>query len=204
MRRLRSKLTYANVMATIAVFIALGGASYAAIEIPKNSVGTKELKDGAVSQAKLAKKVKKALAQAGTPGPAGPAGAPGVAGAPGSARGYVYINTTGTFDPAKSKGVIDVRPTCASGPTECTAPPAPEKSGDYCFKLDFVPSVIVATPEYGRSYSDDAADRVEGKIPGRGWSELRGGCAPGYRDAEVRLYKANGNEVYGGLFVMFN
>lgn len=39
MHRIRGKLTYANVMATIAVFIALGGASYAAIKLPKNSVG---------------------------------------------------------------------------------------------------------------------------------------------------------------------
>ena len=39
MKKLRSKPTYADVMATIAVFIALGGASYAAIEAPKNSVG---------------------------------------------------------------------------------------------------------------------------------------------------------------------
>jgi hypothetical protein len=31
-QRLRARLTYANVMATIAVFIALGGSSYAAIE----------------------------------------------------------------------------------------------------------------------------------------------------------------------------
>ena len=53
MKRLRSKLTYANVMATIAVFIALGGASYAAIKLPKNSVGSKQLKKNAVTDAKV-------------------------------------------------------------------------------------------------------------------------------------------------------
>ena len=36
----RPRVTYANVMATIAVFVALGGASYAAIAVPRNSVGT--------------------------------------------------------------------------------------------------------------------------------------------------------------------
>ena len=46
-------LSYANVMATIAVFIALGGASYAAIKVPKNSVGTRQLKNGAVTGAKV-------------------------------------------------------------------------------------------------------------------------------------------------------
>lgn len=49
MKRLRPKLTYANVMATIAVFIALGGASYAATKLPKNSVGSKQIKANAVT-----------------------------------------------------------------------------------------------------------------------------------------------------------
>jgi hypothetical protein len=53
MGRLRSKLTYANVMATVAVFIALGGASYAATQLPKNSVGTKQLKKNSVTTAKI-------------------------------------------------------------------------------------------------------------------------------------------------------
>ena len=53
MRHLRGRLTYANVMATIAVFIALGGAAYAAVKLPKNSVGTKQLKNGAVTAEKV-------------------------------------------------------------------------------------------------------------------------------------------------------
>lgn len=53
MTRLRNRITYANVMATIAVFIALGGVSYAAIKLPKNSVGTKQIKREAVNGAKV-------------------------------------------------------------------------------------------------------------------------------------------------------
>ncbi|MBS1678415.1 MAG: hypothetical protein JST08_13640 [Actinobacteria bacterium] len=53
MNRIRQRLTYANVMATIAVFIALGGASYAAVKLPSNSVGTKQLKNNAVTTAKI-------------------------------------------------------------------------------------------------------------------------------------------------------
>jgi hypothetical protein len=49
----RPRFTYANVMATVAVFIALGGASYAAIKLPKNSVGSKQLKSGAVKASDL-------------------------------------------------------------------------------------------------------------------------------------------------------
>lgn len=52
---MRPKLTYANVMATIAVFVALGGVSYAAIKLPKNSVGSKQIKKNAVVGAKIKK-----------------------------------------------------------------------------------------------------------------------------------------------------
>lgn len=52
MRIPRPKLNYANVIATIAMFVALGGAAVAA-GLPKNSVGTKQLKRGAVNAAKL-------------------------------------------------------------------------------------------------------------------------------------------------------
>jgi hypothetical protein len=53
MEALRGKLSYANVMATIAVFVALGGSAYAAIQLPKNSVGTKQLQKNAVIAAKI-------------------------------------------------------------------------------------------------------------------------------------------------------
>lgn len=48
------KLSYANVIATIALFVALGGAAVAA-GLPKNSVGPKQLKRGAVTAAKIRK-----------------------------------------------------------------------------------------------------------------------------------------------------
>ena len=46
--KLRSRLTYANVMATVAVFVALGGTGYAAITLPKNSVRAKQIAPRAV------------------------------------------------------------------------------------------------------------------------------------------------------------
>jgi hypothetical protein len=51
----RSKLTYSNVIATMALFIALGGVAVAATQLPRNSVGTKQLKRGAVTAAKIRK-----------------------------------------------------------------------------------------------------------------------------------------------------
>jgi hypothetical protein len=50
MRSLGRDLTYANVTVTIALFVALGGTSYAAFSLPAGSVGTKQLKNGAVTK----------------------------------------------------------------------------------------------------------------------------------------------------------
>jgi len=54
MRIPRPKLNYANVIATIALFVALGGVAVAA-GLPKHSVGPKQLKRGAVTPAALRK-----------------------------------------------------------------------------------------------------------------------------------------------------
>ena len=51
--RFRPRLTYADVMATLALFIALGGGAYAATALPRNSVGTKQIKRSAVTGAKV-------------------------------------------------------------------------------------------------------------------------------------------------------
>jgi hypothetical protein len=54
MKRLRGKLTYANAMVTILAFIVLcGGVAVAAGQLGKNTVGTKQLKRGAVTSAKV-------------------------------------------------------------------------------------------------------------------------------------------------------
>jgi hypothetical protein len=62
MERLRQRLSFANVMSVAAVFIALGGSSYAALsknsvgkkQLKKGAVTTKKIKDGAVNEAKIA------------------------------------------------------------------------------------------------------------------------------------------------------
>jgi len=82
MNRILDKLTYANVVATLALFVALGGAAYAATQLPKNSVGPKQLRKNAVTAPKIAKgAVTKAKlgadAQAALIGPMGPKGDPG-------------------------------------------------------------------------------------------------------------------------------
>jgi hypothetical protein len=54
MQSLRKRLTYANVMSSIAVFLVLGGATaFAANQLGKNTVGSKQLKKNAVTTEKI-------------------------------------------------------------------------------------------------------------------------------------------------------
>ena len=98
----RLRLSYANVMATIAVFIALGGGAYAAVQLPADSVGTQQIRPHAVTRSRLADQsvstgalarnsvslnrlssgvrsllTRNAPGAQGAPGISGPAGAPG-------------------------------------------------------------------------------------------------------------------------------
>lgn len=99
MRRVRAKLTYANVMSSIAVFMVLGGSAYAATTLPKDSVGSKQIKTGGVASSDiranavtsskikngslLSTDFKPGQLVAGAPGPTGPAGSKGDSGAKG-------------------------------------------------------------------------------------------------------------------------
>ena len=46
---MRKHITPSLIISLLALFIATSGASYAALQIPKNSVGTKQLKKNAVT-----------------------------------------------------------------------------------------------------------------------------------------------------------
>ena len=54
MKRFRPRLTYANVIASLALFVALGGSAVAA-GLAKNSVGPNQIKQGAVTAGKIRK-----------------------------------------------------------------------------------------------------------------------------------------------------
>jgi hypothetical protein len=80
---LRKRLTYANVTATLAVFMVLGGGAYAATQLPRNSVGSRQLRSNAVSSSKV--KDRSLLARDFKAGqlPRGATGQPGQPGQPG-------------------------------------------------------------------------------------------------------------------------
>ena len=79
MRRIFGNGSYANVTATLALVIALGGTSYASIKLPKNSVSSLQVKDRSL----LKKDFRPGQLPAGKRGPAGPAGPAGDSGAGG-------------------------------------------------------------------------------------------------------------------------
>ncbi len=53
LRTASGHLTYSNVVASLALFIALGGVGYAAVKLPKNSVGRSQIKKNAVIGSKV-------------------------------------------------------------------------------------------------------------------------------------------------------
>jgi hypothetical protein len=53
LERFRRRLTFANVMSAAAVFIAMGGTSYAAVHLSHNSVGAWQIRTGAVGKSEI-------------------------------------------------------------------------------------------------------------------------------------------------------
>ena len=117
MRRLRSHLTYANVMASVAVFVALGGTSYAVTQLPKNSVGSAQIRSGAVGTSEIRKSAIRSddikdrsvalrdisrgardrlRGQTGPAGPQGPAGPPVAPLSAAVDAGGAFTRSTGT------------------------------------------------------------------------------------------------------------
>jgi hypothetical protein len=115
-RRLRAP-SPAFVISLVALFVALGGTSYAATHLPKNSVGTKQLKNKAVTPAKIAHKtIALFKGKKGDTGPQGPQGVQGIQGqagpqglqgvqgiqGPAGPSNAFYGHTLGATDPSVS------------------------------------------------------------------------------------------------------
>lgn len=115
---------HSTLAAYLALFVALGGTSYAVVNLPANSVGSGELRKNAVRSSDVKNRSLKKIdfkkdplpkGQAGATGATGPAGPAGPAGAPGSARAYVRVShgacgpsPSGTCSLQNHKGVTQV------------------------------------------------------------------------------------------------
>lgn len=143
--RLLPRLTYANVVSTLALFLALGGVAYATNSLPGQSVGPRQLKEGAVRTGKIANRavtrvkirrgairyahlnrqlVRRLSGQRGPEGPQGPRGAIGPAGAAGAAGRDGADGRDGATGPIGPQGAAGSNgttgPTGASGATGVT------------------------------------------------------------------------------------
>ena len=106
MRRIRSRTTLAVIAVAVAIFVVAGGPATAGKLVTKNQIApsaitNKAIANGAVTDAKLSKSLRKALEKtgasgaAGAPGAAGRTGAPGAAGARGPAGAFNVVDATG-------------------------------------------------------------------------------------------------------------
>lgn len=133
MKLRRPRLTYANVVATIALFAALGGVSYAATALPKNSVGTDQIQaeavrtgkvaDDAVTALKLAQGVRERLAPVGV--------APTSAATPESVKHAETADRAGTANTAKDAEALGGQPADHYMTADSVLQPGQTEAGDY-------------------------------------------------------------------------
>jgi len=134
------------VVASIALFVALSGGTYAAIKIPRNSVGAQQLKKSAVTSAKvrdrslLAKDFRAGQLPAGPKGSDGATGLRGPAGAVGTNGADGARGATGPIGPAEFAQFYALMPP----DNPATVPPGAAvdfprlgpQSGDSIFRVD--------------------------------------------------------------------
>jgi hypothetical protein len=166
-RSIRHRLSYANVMATIAVFIALGGSSYAVTrnsvgaselrtnsvgksEIRRNAVGSSEIDNRAIGLRDVSLSARRSLrGQVGPPGPQGPAG-PTFAATVRSTAGLVQGNATSSEPVGTAGTIIGFQRSvaaCVPAATLTTIPggPAPDTNGHVTVQAASGGRVLVQT-----------------------------------------------------------
>lgn len=149
------RVRHSTAVAYLALFVALGGTSYAAIKLPGNSVGAKQIKGSAVGSAEVRDSSLRSRDFApgldlrgatGAAGPVGPAGAPGAAG---TARAYARLLAgtcdigTGVCPLDKATGVTAMR-RVAVGRYCITAPGISSSTTPASVTVDYF---YTATPE---------------------------------------------------------
>lgn len=137
MKSVRKRLTYANVMSSIAVFLVVaGGTAFAASQLGKESVGTKQLKKEAVSLSKIKKAAVTSLqGKAGAVGPIGPQGAAGSKGDKGD------TGPAGPLTEVLPSGLTERGMYIFNGTRPAGSSYTPNFSISYPFPLNFTPKL---------------------------------------------------------------
>jgi len=192
---MKNHLNPSLVLSVVALFVALGGTSYAISQLPANSVGTKQVKNNAITSPKvkdrslLAKDFKPGQLPRGEKGPkgeqgptgttgsagttgatgatgaTGTTGATGAAGASGSALAYAYVEDIGP---------VNVVPEKSKGITSSMV--SRPQTGVYCFELSSLGTVQNASATAEVNYNNIAASDKVASLQLRSDDDFGFGC----------------------------
>ena len=198
--KLRARLTYANTMATVAVFLALAGGAYAGLSIPRNSVGTKQLKNDAVKSSKVrnGSLQRRDFGRNQIPrGPQGPQGLPGATGQigpqgpegpAGNIPGFARVDADGTLHDVANNAGFENPPIQHKNVTDANIEHTPA-SGTYCFGgLPFTPRTAMVSIDNGEA---DILDTNKIVSVGVQRGANLGGCGANFQQARVRIVEVN-------------
>ena len=193
------------IVACIALMVAMGGTGYAAIRLPRNSVGAKQIKRNAVTSSKvrngslLSADFAAGQLPAGPQGPQGNTGATGPQGPAGVADAFARVQANGRLQPAVAGFPSQVKGVDAGDVVKGEGGAA---TGNYCFgNLDFRPASAVVSLDNADA---GAADRnlVASVAIERG--EDLGDCPATHNQARVRIVDGNtGTAQDARFFVWF-
>ena len=176
MARLRPRKPSASmIVALVALMVALGGTSYAAITLPKNSVGSKQLKKNAVTTAKI----KNGAVTAKKINPKGLSA---------RAIAYAHIEANGTLDASHSKHVS------ASSLSTAT-------TGVYCLKVSVPVVNVTATADIESSGQFSVVSAI---LAGQDPHNYIGAACPAGDNVLVGEMDSSGLNVDRGFWVSFN
>ena len=182
--RIRSRTSFANAVSMVALFVALGGTSYAAVKLPKNSVGSAQIKTAGVGSSDVKNNSLRAVdfragelpaGQQGQQGLQGPKGDPGTNGTNGQ-DGVVGAVTVQRTDVALADNTTQaVEASCPAGQKAISGGSSVDQTGSDDIKL------LVSRPGNG------------GFIPADGqsfndWRAVYRNPAGGTGAAEIRAF----------------
>jgi hypothetical protein len=208
MSRLRPRLTYANVVSTLCLFVVLGGSATAArvlitgknvkdgsltgADIKKDSIVSSHIKNGSL----LGEDFKAGQLPAGPKGDTGPQGPKGDSGSQGAkgdagsqgvagtAKAYAFVNANGTIDANFSSGVTQAMVTHGAG------------QSSYCISgLAFAPKNAVATIA-----STDNIAFIRNDVPRAGL----GSCGTGPNWVAIWINDAASAQVERSFYIQIN
>jgi hypothetical protein len=186
----------ALVVSTLALVVAMAGTGYAAFSLPKNSVGSKQIKANAVTSSKVKNRSLRGTDFKAGQLPAGPRGlkgdkgdpgdpgAPGTPGTPGTPFAFAHVNPDGTLDAPNSSGVSAF---------------SKKNDGLYCFTLIGTPRNAVASGDANEGGGTVFA--APNLSPG---AHITTGDCPQGTTALVTVSGTNGLPTNHSFYVSFN